>query len=123
MPFMGAENTLMKAGNLQRVCELTTNQGTVLVEPYAIAISAKGRRELLCYHLADEPAWRTIEMRFITAVRMLDATFKIRTDYDPFDRNRFPVMHYSVATHDGRQRWADKPSKDKTAEFLRPHIE
>ena len=121
---MAVEVAFMKAGNLARVCELTDAEENIwLIEPYAVYTSSRGRRSLWYYQLDAPEGWKDPEVRFVRRVKMLEEKFTVRADYDPFDKNRFPIMHFSIPGKDGRQRWADKPKVDKTADFLRPYIE
>ncbi len=121
---MSAETVFMKAGNLHRVCEIAGKDGSVTqVEPYGIFTSARNHGGFLCYQVSEPEGWRELESRDIARVKMLDSVFRPRQDYDPFDKIRYPVMHYSIPTHDGRQRWGEKSAIDKSASFLRPHIE
>lgn len=121
---MPSDTNFMKAGNLGKLCELIDKDGlAALVEPYAIYTSSRGRRRLYCYQVSEPKGWRSVDPAQIAAVRIRDEKFSPRPDYDPFDKSQFPMMHFSIPTLDGRQRWADKPSTDKTAGFLRPHIE
>ncbi len=121
---MSAETVFMKAGNLHRVCEITGTDGSVAqAEPYGIYTSPRNHACYLCYQISEPEGWQELEQRDVTRVKLLEATFKPRQDYDPFDKMRYPVMHYSIPTHDGRQRWGEKPAIDKSASFLRPYIE
>lgn len=115
------ESVFMKAANLGRLCELTDSGGHgMVVEPYMIFTSPKGRRCLGCFLVSPEPepgspVWRTPELSEITGCVMREDKFQLRTSYDPLDKQAFPMVHFSLPTHDGRQRWADagKP-RDKT---------
>ncbi|MBI3679965.1 MAG: hypothetical protein HY235_06155 [Acidobacteria bacterium] len=120
---MNADAVFMKAGNLRRLCELTDNEGrTVQVEPYAIFTSAEGRRCCLYFELGEQEGWRTTEQRYVQSMRLLEETYSARRDYEPFDSIRFPFVHYAVPTHDGRQRWADRP-KHRSLTMVQPHTE
>jgi hypothetical protein len=121
---MSAETVFMKGGNLHRVCEVAGPDGSVsLVEPYGIYTSPRNRHNFLCYQISEPQGWKEIDSRSIASVKLKDAEFTPRRDYDPFDKNRYPVMHYSIPTLDGRQRWGEKPAVDRSMSFLRPHIE
>lgn len=121
---MSAETVFMKAGNLRRLCEITASDGsTIQAEPYAIFTSPRNKHCYLCYQLTEPQGWKELESRLVKAVKLQQDGFKPRPDYDPFDKNRFPVMHYSVPTQDGRLRWGEKPKVDLSQSFLRPHIE
>jgi hypothetical protein len=110
---MSLEATFIKAGNLQRLCELSTPEGSrFVVEPYMIFTSGKKRRSYRYYERSSnvpdsEPGWRSTEARYISGIKLLDESFELRKDYDPFDKAEFPVVHHSIPTHDGRQRWMD----------------
>lgn len=102
----------MKAGNLRRLCEVTFREGkTALVEPYAIYTAETKRRLYLWYQLAsdppEEPGWKSPEAVQVVSARVRDETFSPRPQYDPFDSQKYPVMHFCIPTADGRQRWAD----------------
>ncbi len=115
----------MKGGNLQRVCEMTGTDGSaVRVEPYAIYTSGKNKRYLYFYQL-DEPAgWKNMETRLAASVILCEQQFTVRQDYNPLDKNVFPTMHFSIPTHDGRQRWVDlSAASKKSALPYRPNFE
>ncbi len=103
----------MKSGNLKKVCELTLNDGSIVtVEPYAIYISPKGRQQFLWFQLSSSVAgehagWKNPETSAVKAAKMLEQTFEIRKDYQPFDKSLYPLVNFSIPTHDGRQRWMD----------------
>ena len=109
---MPAETVFMKAGNLHRVCEVTTAEGaSLLVEPYAIFTSSKNKLEYLCFQVSEPQGWRELDARTVAGVKLRDSEFKTRPDYSPLDRERYPLMHYSIPTHDGRQRWGEKRAR------------
>lgn len=116
---MPAESIFMKGGNLRRHCAVKFHDGrTAVVEPYLIYTAENKRRRYLWYQLSSEPAeeagWRNPEAAHVASAKLLDSTFTPRAGYDPFDRKRYPVMHYSIPTADGRQRWMDaRPATDK----------
>ena len=117
---MAVEAVLIKGGNLRRMCEVTLADGKeVTVEPYAIYTAPTKRRHYLWFQvsdLADDSGWRNPEARTVTAAKLTESSFNTRREYDPFDRDKFPVVHYAVPTHDGRQRWMDSRSgHDKQA--------
>lgn len=109
----------MKGGNLRRLCEVKFRDGKVAtVEPYVIYTAESKRRLYLWFQLSseppEEPGWRTPEAAYLVSGNLCEATFTPRADYDPFDRKKFPTMHYSIPTADGRQRWMDaRPPSDK----------
>jgi hypothetical protein len=123
---MSVEAVFMKGGNLRRVCEVTLSDGKVLrVEPYAIYTATTKRRHFMWYllisnDLEEEGGWRHPEAASVSAAKLTETMFDTRTDYDPFDRFKFPVMHYSIPTHDGRQRWMDAQYKNKQDLINRP---
>ena len=51
--------------------------------------------------------WKHPEAASVTAMKLLETPYTPRKDYNPFDTVKFPVVHYSVPTHDGRQRWLE----------------
>ncbi|HLJ46360.1 MAG TPA: hypothetical protein VKU01_10150 [Bryobacteraceae bacterium] len=110
---MSVQSVFMKSGNLKRVCELTLTDGsTVTVEPYAIFISPRGRQQFLWFQLSsskpeDRGGWKSPETGTVKAAKMMDPSFTIRTDYQPFDKGLYPFVNFSIPTHDGRQRWMD----------------
>ncbi|HXP89256.1 MAG TPA: hypothetical protein VN841_31340 [Bryobacteraceae bacterium] len=110
---MSLDATFMKGGNLLRVCDVTLADGkTARVEPYAIYTSPKRRRHYLWFQIGssdpdEAPGWKSPEASAVASVRLAQETFTVRRDYDPFDKQKLPVVHYSVPTHDGRQRWHD----------------
>jgi hypothetical protein len=120
------ESVFMKSANLHRQCELTDAQGNrTVVEPYAIFTSAKGRRCYRCYVIspAVDPnvgPWANPEVASVANVQMVEGTFQIRAAYDPFDKQLFPMMHFSLPTPDGRQRWADA-QKNRDHQTLKTH--
>ncbi len=106
---MPADTVFMKSGNLLRVCELTDTDGNAArIEPYLIFTSGRNRRCCHYYQLSEPAGWKTTELRFVASVRMLEERFLQRKEYDPFDKERFPLVHFSVPTLDGRLRWVDK---------------
>jgi len=118
---MSQDATFIKGGNLLRVCEVTLAGGSkVTVEPYAIFTSPKKRRHYLWFRTSrsdpdDRPAWESPDASSVKLIRLTEDSFKIRRDYDPFDKEKLPVVHFSVPMHDGRQRWLDAgPKKDKS---------
>jgi hypothetical protein len=50
----------------------------------------------------------------VASVKLRESLFTARPDYSPLDRDRYPVMHYSIPTHDGRQRWGEKSSNRRS---------
>ena len=110
---MSVQTVFMKSGNLKRLCELTLSDGsTVTVEPYAIYISPKGRQQFLWFQLSsskpeDHGGWKSPETITVKAAKMTEQTFEIRRDYQPFDKGLYPLVNFSIPTHDGRQRWMD----------------
>lgn len=123
---MSVEAVFMKAGNLRRICELTLADGrAVRIEPYAIFTAPNRRRHFLWYQLTGESeedrGWRQVEASLARSAKLCEQSYEARRDYDPFDRQRFPVVHYTVPTHDGRQRWADaRPDFDKQTLRTKP---
>lgn len=117
----------MRAGNLRTLCELKDTEGNVLtVEPYAIFANNKKRKSVLVYVISGspetQPGWRVMEARFVASSKKLDQTFTPRAEYDPFNKGEYPVMQYSIPTHDNRQRWTDQgPGSDVSA--LRTHTD
>ncbi|MCC6365669.1 MAG: hypothetical protein IT165_19320 [Bryobacterales bacterium] len=113
---MSIEAVLMKAGNLRRLCEATLDDGAVLtVEPYAIYTARTKRRHFLWFQVAsskpgENAGWRQPEAASVKSVKMCEESFRPRPEYDPFDREKLPVVHYAAPTHDGRQRWMDARS-------------
>ena len=106
---MSADILFMKAGNLHRVCEITRVDGSsLLAEPYAIFTSSRNRLEYLCFQVSEPQGWMELEARTVASVKLRDSGFTTRQDYSPLDLNRYPLMHYSIPTHDGRQRWGEK---------------
>src|SRR5512140_3414803 len=106
---MSADILFMKAGNLHRVCEITRADGTsLLAEPYAIFTSSRNRLEYLCFQVSEPQGWRELEARTVASVKLRDSKFTTRPDYSPLDLDRYPLMHYSIPTQDGRQRWGEK---------------
>src|SRR5690349_10755284 len=117
----------MKGGNLRRLCLMTLTSGeTVTVEPYAIYTSSKKRRHYLWFQIPgpdpeEQGGWKHPEAVTIASAALAEDSFDVRRDYDPFDKEKFPMVHYSVPTHDGRQRWLDAgPSYDKQTLRNRP---
>lgn len=117
---MSFEAAFMKAGNLGRTLDLTDTEGRhYMIEPYMIYTSDRGRRSLLFYQLAGPPpeapiGWKRPEAVLFQTATIREDRFTVRPEYDPFDKARYPVVAYSVATPDGRQRWADAPKpRDK----------
>jgi hypothetical protein len=116
---MPAESIFMKGGNLRRLCEVKFRDGkTAIVEPYVIYTGENKRHLFLWYQLSSDPpedaGWRSPEAAYVVSAKLLDQTFQPRPEYDPFDRKKYPVMHYSIPTADGRQRWMDAgPPRDK----------
>lgn len=110
---MPIDAVFMKGGNLRRLCEATLADGSVaVVEPYAIYTSPKKRRTLLWYEVSKGGSeagagWKHPEAASVTAMKLLETPYTPRKDYNPFDTVKFPVVHYSVPTHDGRQRWLE----------------
>jgi len=102
--------TLMQAGKLRRLCDVTLTDGsTAKVEPYAIYTSEKGRRIYLWFQVSssdpNEPAgWKNQEANYVASAALAEESFSIRPDYNPLDKWRFPMMHFSIPTSDGRQR-------------------
>src|SRR5262249_30557143 len=109
---MSVEAVLMKCGNLRRTCEVTLAGGkVVVVEPYAIYTATTKRKHFLWFPVSkggdEKPGWRYPEAASVVSAKPREESFTPRRDYDPFDRERLPVVHYSIPMHDGRQRWAD----------------
>ena len=47
--------------------------------------------------------------------KLLDRPYKPRKDYNPFDKIKYPMCHYSAPAADGRKRPVDlAPSHDKS---------
>ncbi|MCZ2148347.1 MAG: hypothetical protein LC126_11280 [Bryobacterales bacterium] len=113
---MSIEAVLMKAGNLRRLCEAALDDGAVLtVEPYAIFTAQTKRRHFLWFQVssskpAENAGWRQPEAASVKSVKIRGESFRPRPEYDPFDREKLPVVHYAAPTHDGRQRWMDARS-------------
>ena len=113
---MSIDATFMKGGNQLRLCDIKLTDGkTARVEPYAIFVSSKKRRHYLWFQIAgsdpdEDPGWKSPLASSIASVTVAEEPFKVRRDYDPFDKRQFPLVHYSVPTHDGRQRWHDARS-------------
>ena len=106
---MSADTVFMKAGNLHRVCEITTVDGSsLLAEPYAIFTSSRNKLEYLCFQVSEPQGWRELEARTVASVKLRESQFATRQDYRPLDLDRYPLMHYSIPTLDGRQRWGEK---------------
>ena len=107
------EAVFMKGGNLHKLCKITLTDGRdFTVEPYAIYTSGRKRRCYLWYQISssdpgEERGWRSPEAASVATAKLLEDPFDTRRDYDPFDRVEMPVVHYSIPTHDGRQRWMD----------------
>ena len=120
---MSFDATFMKGGNLHRLCDITLMDGTsARVEPYAIYTSSKKRRHYLWFEVSgSDSGWRYPEAASVASAALTEEPFTVRADYDPFDKAKFPVVHYSVPTRDGRQRWLDAaPGHDKGTIRNRP---
>src|SRR5688500_18712365 len=122
---MSLETVFMRGGNLRKLCEIGDEAGnTHTIEPYGIFTSGKNRRCLYYYLVSSSipetpEGWKTEEVRRLTGCKLTEQGFAPRIDYDPFDKHEFPIMHYSIPTHDGRQRWMDKPTEDRHSEKLK----
>ena len=124
---MAIDATFMKAGNLHRLCEITFANGqTSKVEPYAIFTSPKKRRHYLWFQLSssdpeETSGWKMPEAASVSSATLTEEPFTVRRDYDPFDKEKLLMVHFSIPTHDGRQRWLDaQPGRDKTTLVNRP---
>lgn len=117
---MSIDTVFMKGGNLHRVCEATLADGSVLmVEPYAIYTSRDKRHHFLWFQLssgpASDPGWKHPEVSSVASMKLGQESFETRRDYNPFDNETFPLVQYSIPTHDGRQRWlAARAPRDRS---------
>lgn len=109
---MLVEDTFVEAANDLKLCELTDTIGNKrLVEPYMVFTSNKRKRLFHCFQIEGYSEsgrhtwWKNMEIGLFTIAVIHDETFNPREGYNPFNFKKFPVVHFSIPTIDGRQRW------------------
>jgi hypothetical protein len=105
------EATFVRAARRRRLVWLTEPSGRYrIVEPYMIYHSPTGRRLFHFYQVGGYSAggrlrgWRNPDVRAFDSAQMLAETFAPRPEYNPFNREMFPVVVYAAPTADGRAR-------------------
>ena len=118
---MSEESIFMEAGKQGMLCELDLRSGDfVTVEPYAIYTSAKKRRCWAYFQAGRSGApadqgWREIETGQVRGAKVLNKPYAIRKDYNPFDKIKYVMMHFSVPNIEGKERAVDlAPAWDKS---------
>lgn len=108
---MFVEATFIQAAKSLKLCELTDSPGNKrLVEPYMVYSSRTGKRLFHCYQLkgysesGQQTGWKNPEVSSFVLAVIRDETFIPRREYNPFNYNMFPVVHFSIPTFDGQQR-------------------
>jgi len=108
---MSVETIFIQAAEESRLCELVDRGGNSrIVEPYMVYTSATGKRLFHCYQVegyskSGEPTgWKNPQVNSFTQTTIRNGTFTPRPEYNPFNYNMFPVVHFSIPTVDGRQR-------------------
>lgn len=93
------------------LCELEDQTGNKrLVQPYMVYTSATGKRLFHCYQLegyseSGEPTgWKNPQVDSFIKAKIRDEIFVQRREYNPFNYDMFPFVHFSIPTIDGRQR-------------------
>jgi len=108
---MSVETTFIQAAEGLHLCELTDRSGhTRMIEPYMVYSSATGKRLFHCYQLhgysksGDPTGWKNPQVASFTRATKQDETFTPRPEYNPFNHDMFPVVHFSIPAVDGRER-------------------
>ena len=108
---MSVESVFIEAAEGLSFCELIdTNGNSRLVELYMVYTSRRGKRLFHCYQSrgysrSGKPqGWKNPEVVSFASANLREETFTQSGEYNPFNTNMFPTVHFSIPTADGRQR-------------------
>jgi hypothetical protein len=105
------EEVFIAAAKASTLVWLTEPSGRYrVVEPYMLFLSTTGKRLFHLYQVGGYSAgailrgWKNPATSSFDSAQPLDQRFLPRTDYNPFNEEKFPTVIFSVPTRDGRQR-------------------
>jgi hypothetical protein len=108
---MSVEMVFVQAAKNLNLCELTDRSGNRrVVEPYMVYSSATGKRLFHCYQIggyskSGEPVgWKNPQVNSFSQAVISTETFIPRKEYNPFNHDMFPVVHFAIPTVDRRER-------------------
>jgi len=108
---MNIESTFVQAAESLNLCELIDQSGNRrVVEPYMVYSSATGKRLFHFYQLkgysksGQSTGWKNPQVNSFAQAIIRDEAFTQRKEYNPFNYEMFPVVHFSIPTINGRQR-------------------
>lgn len=108
------ESVFIAAGKVLSLVWLTEPSGRYrIVEPYMVYRSSTGKRLFHFYQIGGYSAggrlrgWKNPEVGAFDSAQIVDQRFIPREDYNPFNEEMFPDVHFAVQTRDGRQRMPD----------------
>lgn len=108
---MSIESTFIQAAKSMKLCELVDqSRNKRLVEPYMVYSSATGKRLFHCYQIqghsksGQSSGWKNPQVNSFIQATIREEIFTSRREYNPFNYEMFPTVHFSIPTVDGQQR-------------------
>jgi len=108
---MSIEKDLIKAAKSRHKCWIIDKENNKrFIEPYMIFTSSKGNRLFHCFQIKGyssrkkETEWKCPKLADYSIIRETDEKFEIRKDYNPFNMDMFPIVHFSLPNAKGENR-------------------
>lgn len=106
------EEIFIQAINERKLCKMTDKENKErIVEPYMMYLSSKRHLNYHCYQTegfseTESTGWKNISSIDIKKIEIIDdkPVFKVRDEYNPFNKKFFPIVVYAIPTNDGRKR-------------------
>jgi len=109
--IMSFESELIKSATNRHLCWITDINGNRrLVEPYMIYTSSRGHRLFHCFQLEGysvsgaRTGWKNPKISNFISSEETDMLFEIRDEYNPFNYDMFPVVHFALPDSNGNHR-------------------
>jgi len=109
--IMSFENELKKSATNRHLCWITDINGNRrLVEPYMVYTSSRDHRLFHCFQLEGYSmsgagtGWKNPKVSNFISAEETDMLFKIRDEYNPFNYEMFPRVHFALPDANGSQR-------------------
>lgn len=107
-------DSFISAGRNLKICILVDTEGrSRTVQPYMYYTSSKNILRFHCYQLKgyskskNEIGWKIPEANSFESLIITEETFEQSDEYNPFNEEKFPIVHFAIPTKDGRVRQAE----------------